>query len=212
MTPVARTYATAFAAVGWFAVIGQYFASHVASPSGATDYLSYFTIQSNILVAATLTFAALAPSSSVGAFLLKPPVATATALYITVTGLVYYFLLSSLYHLSGWTLRFDHLLHYVMPPAFVGFWVLFVPRGALHLKVVPSLLVPPLLYGGYTLVHGALSDWYPYPFVDVTKLGYERVFRNIGEFVVFFSLVGAIYVLADRVIAHVLGLPHPGRR
>ena len=40
-------------------------------------FFSYFTILSNILVAATLTAAALAPDSRGGRFLLRPPVAMA---------------------------------------------------------------------------------------------------------------------------------------
>jgi len=196
-----RAYATIFAVIGWFAVIGQYFATHPATLAGAVDYLSYFTIESNVLVAATFTAAAIAPQSAIGRFLLRPKVAVATALYIAVTCIVYYFLLSGLLHLNGWTLRFDHLLHYVMPPAYLIFWLLFIPRGSLHLRTVPVLLIFPLLYGAYTLVHGAFTGFYPYPFVDVAKLGYQQVFRNIVGFVIFFSLVGSILVLIDRTIA-----------
>ena len=199
-----RVYAGIFAVLGWFVIIGQYVVSNAHTEASTIDYVSYFTIQSNILVALTFSFAALAPDTSLGRFLLKPATATAVALYITVTGLVYYFILSGLYDLKGWTLRFNELLHYVMPPGFVLFWLLFVSRGALLLLTVPWLLLFPLAYGVYTLVHGAFSGFYPYPFLDVTKLGYEHVFRNIGEFVIFFSLVGAIYVLIDRTIAHFL--------
>ena len=194
-----RTYAAVFAAVGWFAVIGQYFNAYAGTPNGF-NYISFFTILSNILVALTLTSAALAPASAVGRFLNRPSIATATALYITVTGLVYYFLLADLYHLEGWTLQFDRLLHYVMPPAYVFFWLVFVPKGTLDLRHVPWMLVAPLAYGAYTLARGPLVDWYPYPFVDAATLGYPRTFRNIAEFLIFFAFMGSIYVLLDRLI------------
>jgi hypothetical protein len=62
------------------------------------------------------------------------------------------------------------------------------------------MLIAPLAYGVYTLARGPLVDWYPYPFIDVSKLGYPLAFRNIGEFVVYFAVGGSIFVLADRLI------------
>ena len=91
------------------------------------------------------------------------------------------------------------IFHYVIPPLYALFWLAFIAKGTLHLRDVPAILIPPLVYGAYTLVHGALSGFYPYPFVNVTNLGYVRVFENILGFIVFFSLVGSIYVLVDRV-------------
>jgi hypothetical protein len=198
-----RLYALIFMLVGWFTVVGQYIVSKAHSLPGTIDYLSYFTILSNILVAATFTVAVLFPASRAGRFLLRPSVAMATAVYITVTGLVFYFLLSSLYVLDGWTKHFDHLLHYIMPPAFVLFWLLFVPKGTLHLRTVPWMMLPPLAYGAWTLFHGALSGFYPYPFIDVSALGYPRVMLHIVEFVFVFAFVGVVYVFIDRIIHHI---------
>ena len=203
-----RIYAGVFALVGWFSVIGQYLTTHADGLASTIDYLSYFTILSNILVASTLSFAALAPGSGPGRFLLRPPVAMATAVYITVTGITYYFILSGLYHLTGWTKHFDHLLHYVMPPAYVLFWLVFLPKGALHLRNVAWMLVPPLLYAAWTLIHGPLSGFWPYPFVDLPKIGWTAFIKNVVEFTIFFALVGAIYTLIDRVIGHLRG-HHP---
>jgi len=205
---VKRAYAGFFAAVGWFAVIGQYFNVYAGSLTGTIDYLSYFTILSNILVALTLGSVALAPKSRLAGVLTRPPVAMATAVYITVTGLTYYFILSRLHHLEGWTRHFDHLLHYVMPPATIVFWLAFIPKGSLRLRNVAWMLVPPLIYAVWTVVSGALSGFYPYPFVDVATLGYPKFLRNVAEFIVFFSLVGSIYTLIDRVVGELRGR-HP---
>lgn len=191
-----RIYAVLLAALGWFAIIGQY----VVSTTTIFNYVSFFTILSNILVTLTATFAALAPDSRPGRLLLKPIVATSTALYITITGVIYYVLLAKLYDLVGWNKTFSETLHYVMPPAYVLFWLLFIPKGTLTLRHVPWMLLFPLAYGIYTLLRGPLVDWYPYPFIDVRELGYPRAFRNIGEFVIFFALMGSIYVLIDQVV------------
>lgn len=195
-----RIYAAVFAALGWFALIGQYVVAYADTPAGIWNYISFFTIQSNVLVALTLTSAALAPQSGFARLMSRPGVATATAVYITVTGLVYYFILSKLWILEGWPKHFDHIFHYVIPTAFVLYWLLWIRKGTLHLHIVPAILGPPLLYGVYTIARGAVVTWYPYPFVDVTKLGYPHVFINIGGFVVFFALVATIYVLIDHVV------------
>jgi hypothetical protein len=195
-----RIYAAIFAAVGWFAIIGQYINAYLDVPGGIFNYVSFFTILSNILVATTLTSVALAPESGFGRMMTRPAVATATALYITVTGLVYYFLLAALYDLEGWTKHFDHLLHYVVPPAYVLFWAIWIRKGTLSLVNVPAMLLAPLLYGAYTLIRGPIANWYPYPFIAAT-LGYPRTFLNIAEFIVFFAMMASIYVLADHLIA-----------
>jgi len=33
----------------------------------------------------------------------------------------------------------------------------------------------PTLFGLWTLIHGAVSGWYPYPFLDVAKRGLPAV-------------------------------------
>ena len=197
---VDRVYAGACAVVGWWAVVGQYFAGHSESLPSTIDYFSYFTILSNVLVAATLTFAALAPRSPPGRFLLGPGPLLAASVYITVTGVTYYFLLASLYHLTGWVLIYDQMLHYVMPPAFVLFWLLFVHRGGIGIASATWVLVPPLVYAAYTFVRGPLTGFYPYPFVDVPEIGIAAAARNVVGFVIFFFAVALAFVAIDRLI------------
>lgn len=212
---MARLYAFVFMLVGWFSVIGHYIEKlDFHSVAGTINYLSYFTMLSNTLVAATFTAAALFPDSRAGRFLLSPPVAMATAVYISITGLVFYFLLSRLYVIDGWEARYDHLLHYVMPPAYVLYWLLYIPKGWLHLQMVPRVIVPPLIYGIWTLVHGALSGFYPYPFINAARIGYANVFTHIAEFVLVFALAATVFVFLDRLIHHyeLQSEPAPDRR
>ncbi len=197
---MARIYAAVFAVVGWWAIIGQYVVTYAGTPE-AVHYLSFFTILSNILVAVTFSVAALMPDSRVGRLLLAPPMATATALYITVTGLVYYFMLASLYDLSGWTKVYNSMLHYALPPAYVLFWLAFVQKGTLRFRHALWMLAAPIAYGFYTLARGAIVAWYPYPFIDAAELGYPRTFWNIGEFLVIFVVGALVFWLFDRVFA-----------
>ena len=84
-------------------------------------------------------------------------------------------------------LRLGRDLHYVIPPLYALFWVAFIQKGDLQLRTIPAPLIPPLVYGAYTLVHGAVSGFYPYPFVNVAKLGYPQVLLNIVGFIVFLA-------------------------
>jgi hypothetical protein len=61
----------------------------------------------------------------------------------------------------------------------------------------------PLAYLAWTLLHGAASGWYPYPFLDVSELGYPRALINIVGLALAFlaleiALVGIGRVLARR--------------
>jgi hypothetical protein len=53
----------------------------------------------------------------------------------------------------------------------------------------------PLIYCFYTLIRGSFADFYPYPFMDVLKLGYSKVVVNsmyitLAFLAVSFLLVG----------------------
>lgn len=204
-----RIYSAVFAVAAWWAVIGQYVVTYAGKPD-APHYLSLFTILSNVLVALTFTAAAVAPDTRAGRILLAPAMATATALYITITGLVYYFMLASLYDLSGWTKTYNTLLHYILPPVYVLFWLAFVPKGTLRFPHAVWMLAAPLLYGVYTLVRGAIVSWYPYPFIDAAKLGYAQTFWNVGEFVIIFAVGSFAFVLMDRALGK-MGREMPAR-
>jgi hypothetical protein len=46
---------------------------------------------------------------------------------------------------------------------------------------VLAWLALPISWLGYTLIRGESVDWYPYPFVDVSKHGYDGVLaRSVG--------------------------------
>lgn len=130
------------------------------------NLLSYFTVLSNVFGAGVLL---------VGVFRPVPDlVRGAATLYLGMTGLVFALLLSGLDLglLEPWA---NTVLHYVMPVVLVLDWLVAPPsRG---FPVVRSLwwLVFPAVYLPYTLVRGALVDWYPYPFLDPRPRGYPHV-------------------------------------
>jgi hypothetical protein len=158
------------------------------------EFFSFFTILTNIIAALALLLPVLAPRSAAAAFLLQPTVRTAIAGYMIMVGVVYYLLLLGVSGRQGWSLFFEHLLHVATPPLFVLDWLAFVDKRTVDWRVGLRALGYPLAYVGYTLVRGAATGWYPYPFLDVADLGYARVALNIG------ALVGA-YILLVAVMA-----------
>jgi hypothetical protein len=159
----------------------------------AIRFLSYFTIQSNLFVlalAATLT-------RDPGRDGYRWRVVRLDALLgITVTGLVYAVVLAPTLHPEGlgwWT---NAGLHYVAPVATLVLWLALGPRPRMTGATVAAALLWPVLWMGYTLAHGAVSGWYPYPFLDVSDLGYAVALRNLG----FVVLLALLFLLAFRTV------------
>jgi uncharacterized membrane protein YccF (DUF307 family) len=185
-----RVYSFAAALIGWTCLLVQYIGDgNFQSVAQTVSYLSYFSILSNILVALTLTTAAVLPS---GHWLTRPFAATAIALYISVTGLPFAF--RSLADLQGWQLAADIGLHRVMPISFLLFWVVFVPKGTLALHHSFAWMIFPTIYLIYLLLCGPC-----YAFLDIRILGFHRLLGNIGLTVVAFWGLGQSLAVIDRL-------------
>jgi len=181
----------------WLLVRGDTFAGMAAS---SVKFFSFFTILTNVLAAATLLLPLIAPRSAAGQFLARPGVRTAVTGYIIIVGVIYYLLLSGLSQRQGWPMFFEYVLHYVTPPLFVLDWLAFVDKRDLPWRVDLSAMSFPLAYLAWTLVHGAASGWYPYPFVDVADLGYPRALINIAGLVLVFLALELALVGVGRVL------------
>jgi hypothetical protein len=87
---------------------------------------------------------------------------------------------------SGWrVLRLAALLGMLLG------WLLYGPRPRVSARVVLWALTWPALYLAYTLIAGAISGWYPYPFLDAASNGYPRVLINAVLVVAVFAAVGS---------------------
>ena len=200
---MARLYRAIAALVGWFALGLQYGLMLGGNPDQSAgeltlNFFSYFTILSNLMVALALTAPAVAPNSRPGRWAQSEGVRAAVAMYIVVVGVTYHFLLAATCNPQGWSLLANNLLHYVKPAAFVIDWLAFTPKGRLRWIDPAKWLIPVLIYGGWTLLHGELSGWWPYWFTDVDKLGLGKVMVHFAGLLVFFLIVGLIVVAIDR--------------
>ena len=203
---VARRHFVAVAAVlGWAGLsIQMYLIFYSRWTLGASllgglmSFFSYFTVLSNTLVATVLTCELTSRESAARRWFLQSSVSSGIAVSIAVVSLAYNLLLRHLWHPQGWQWLADELLHDIMPLLFLVYWWCCVPKGRLRLGHIALWVIYPLLYFGYSLLRGHLLAVYPYPFVDVEKLGYPQVFINAGGLLAGFVLIALLMVGLDR--------------
>lgn len=190
------------AITGWFALALQLYIMirNVMANGGSVgvamvNYFSFFTILTNLLVALRFTFWR-------SRFFSQPYVKAGITLYIAVVGIVYSLLLRELWQPKGLQLIADMLLHDVIPILAVLYWVIFEPKGLLKWKHAFWWLLYPAAYCVYTLIRGAFTNTYPYPFINVAELGWRQAIINILFLVIAFVLLGLLFVCIDRLLSH----------
>lgn len=167
-------------------------------------FFSYFTILTNLLVAAALLVPVAVPHSRTGRFLMQPPVRTAIVGYIIIVGLVYHLLLSHIDTAQGLRRFFENILHYVMPPLFVIDWLVFVPKGQVPWRSSFVCLAFPAAYLVWISIYGAVSGWYPYFFINLAELGLAQALVNVTGLAVAFLMMAFALVALDRGLGRAL--------
>lgn len=157
--------------------------------------VSFFTVQSNIVVTVVSFSLLLDPSRDGRGWRIARLLAVSC---IGVTGLVYVTVLRGLVELGPAARVADTGLHYLTPALVVVGWFLVGPRPRIDPATIGWTLAFPVLWLAYTLVRGEIADWYPYPFVDVATEGYAAVLLNCLAVTLLFLAVCGLVLLADR--------------
>jgi hypothetical protein len=158
-------------------------------------FFAYFTVESNLLVAAAAVTLALDPRRDGHRWRV---VRLAGTVAITVTAVVHFFLLRPLLHLDGLDWLADKSLHMVVPLLAVVGWLVVGPRPRVTGRAVVLALLFPIVWTVWTMVFGALDGWYPYPFLDPDEKGWTAVSVALVGITAFFLLVFGAYAYADR--------------
>jgi hypothetical protein len=154
---------------------------------------------------------------------LTPAVGGAVVLYLVVTAAVFHFVLArevnpfaELVDGTGDAAREwgRLLLHYVVPGAVVAYWALFEPKGRLRWWSAVAWLAYPAAYLVFVLVRGGVVGHrnYPYPFLDVGRLGYAGVARNSAYLAAAFLALGLTVVAVDRLAGRRAGAGYEASR
>lgn len=148
------------------------------------DFLSYFTVVSNVASAAVLGFLAWRPERITASTttLMRGTV----TLSMCVTALLYGFWISPSFS--------DAVRHLVGPMVLVTDWILHPSPRVGRIRGVAEWMVLPVAYLLYTLVRGYLTDWYPYGFLDPVGQG------GLSRFLVFCGILTLILVCLALVL------------
>jgi hypothetical protein len=177
---------------------------HIQHKFDVVNFFGYFTNLSNIFASVVFTIGAI--------YLLQGRVPTPTddlvrgaaVVAMAVVGIVFSVLLqdTDLGTLLPWV---NFVVHYVMPVVVVADWLYQPPKSAITLRQVGFWLIYPLLYVIYTLIRGAITGFYPYPFLNPDTVGgYGGVtLYCIGIFVLFLLVGWALIALGNRLPRHV---------
>lgn len=198
-----KPFPAVLAVVCWFALILQLWLSirmsvnrHGDAIYGVWMYLAFFTVLTNIVVAVTVTLPLLAPRSWLGKFYAHANVITAVAAYIALVSITYNLLLRHVWTPRGWQLLADELLHDAIPVLFLIYWWIAVRRSVVTWNGIGRWALYPIGYFVYVMLRGAVTGFYPYPFVDVTRLGYGLVLLNAcGLLAAFFAVAAALIAI-----------------
>ncbi len=190
--------------LGWFALIAQFYLiieNRVTSiPETIIRYFSFFTILTNLLVALCFTSILFNPESRLGIFFSKPKTQTAITIYITIVGIIYNLILRFLWKPEGLQFVVDELLHTIIPIMCIVFWIIYVAKSTLKWKDVFPWLIYPLVYIIFILIRGAVSGFYPYPFINVNEIGYHKAVINSGIIALSFLILSLLFIMIGKMM------------
>lgn len=165
----------------------------------ASNFFSFFTIESNTLSAAILIISALAlaaDSRGWGIAMLRG----ANTLNMIVVGVTFSLLLAGLKNTEFTAVPWDNtVLHYLVPIEVAVDWLVDIPQVRLSFKQALTWLAFPLAYLAYSLIRGSIVDWYPYPFLNPNHHGYTGVaITSLMLLVMCAALAGALAWMTQR--------------
>ncbi|GAA5225248.1 Pr6Pr family membrane protein [Membranihabitans marinus] len=170
--------------IAWFAILAQFVVMVQNRQAEMLEtilrFFGFFTIQTNILVALFFTVSAFNITRPPFKVLLTKGSITALTAFILIVGSVYQIVLRSIWEPTGLQYVVDELLHTVIPLYMLGYWIFNVEKQDLPLKKVLNWLLYPLIYLVFVIARGSLSGFYPYPFLNIDEIGFEKALGNIA--------------------------------
>jgi hypothetical protein len=191
---IARPAAAAIALTCWAGIALQFAAtqSHTHGiPLTLWTLARFFTIIGNLAVAVAMTLAAAGRR-------LSPFLVGGLTLAVLLVGVIYTLLLAGLHPLEGRALVANELLHKASPTEMLAYWLLLTPHGRLRWSAPFLWTLFPASYLIYVTVRGSIDGRFPYPFIDIGRIGLERALLNSVAIGVGFILAGYLLVWLDQ--------------
>lgn len=189
--------------LGWISVVAQFVLIIQNREAEILEtvirFFSFFTILTNILVALFFTAKIFKSFGNRFEILNKKTTLIAITTFIFVVGLVYQVVLRAIWKPTGVQFLVNELLHSVIPVLFLIYWFLFSPQENIKIKEVILWLLYPLFYLGFVLSRGLMSNFYPYPFLNISEIGIAQVLINsVLITVVILFIMGILVVINNQ--------------
>jgi len=193
------------AAVAWFGVLLQLwlsvqlgFANGKSLVGGLVVFFGYFTVLTNVFVALVATAGAVSRNAPARPWFYRDTVVGCATTSILVVGIVYYALLRKIWSPQGAQLLADIVLHYAVPVFALLHWLVYRRDRRLGALAPLAWCCYPLAYLVYVLIRGEVLAAYPYPFIDVSQLGYRQVLINAAGLLAGFTALGFAVLALGR--------------
>jgi len=180
---------------GQAVLVDQHGTPLVGLPMRLLRFVTYFTIQSNLL--ALVMAASLAQRPDRDGRLWRV-VRIASVVAMAVTFVVYRVALAGLLDLSGAAWWTDFGFHVVAPLLTVIGWLLLGPWPRFDARSAGLFILWPVCWLVYVLILGAGVDWYPYPFLDAGAHGYPHALLNCLLVAALLLGVAGLVLVVDR--------------
>jgi len=156
-----------FGLLTFAALIASFRYSVIQLGTSGVNFFSFFTILSNHFAAVILIAGAIHLIRRKGPTEADDILRGSATAAIAIVGIVFGLLLS---HLDSgmipWT---NFVLHYLMPVVMVLDWLILPPKTTLVPRHIWFWVIYPIAYLVYSLIRGAILNWYPYWFIDPNK-------------------------------------------
>lgn len=161
---------------------------------GKWSSFNYYTVLSNavcfLYFSASLVYNIRRLRAGKGVLTLRPRWEASVVFCITITFLIYHFILrpaSFVMNDAGFFTASNMIVHYIVPAMTLLDWLLFCPKGRL-LRFDPLYwLLIPLFYFVFIIIRAPFAgniagtdSPYPYDFMDIQAHGWGTVIGNIG--------------------------------
>jgi hypothetical protein len=162
------------------------------------QHFSYYTILINLLVCLCFVAVLAGGKSQTGKLFFRKSIFAMAAINIIFVAIAYNLLLRDLWHPIGLQFIVNEVLHSIMPVLFILFYILYMTDDTLQMKNIYLWLLFPVIYAFIILIRGAYTGFYPYPFLEVNKLQYSLVLKNILFLLFGYFILSWFFILLDR--------------
>jgi hypothetical protein len=188
----------------WMGLISQFYLfvvnSKVSFLETVVHYFSFFTILTNLIVAICSTILLTANKASLlYSFFSKTTALTAIAVYILIVGIIFNVMLRPIIHMNGIQEISSDLLHVAAPLLFLIYWIKYVPKENMKKQFAFVWLIYPVIYIVYTIIHGWITGFYPYPFINISKLGLSKAMFNGLIILLSFFVLSLLFIEIKRI-------------